>query len=361
MIIVVKIGTNLLTAKDGTLDKSCVKSFVSDIVAAKKSGHSIVLVTSGAIGAGIGRMKLKSRPKTLKEKQALAAIGQPVLMDAYQEYFEEMGQTIAQVLLTRQDFVDRERYLNARNTMLTLIEMGVIPVINENDTVAVEEINFSGNDMLAALVAAKISADLLVILTDVDGLYDGEPGKGKLIRAVEKITGEIESLASDKSGSGKGVGGMKTKIEAAKVAGAAGVTTVIANGSKDGILNRISSGEKDGTVFAPSKQLEARKCWIAFGTKCSGRIFVDKGAAAAIVERGKSLLASGITKSEGKYEKGDTVSVLDADGKEVARGLVAFSSAEIDKIKGKKSAEIAGIIGYAGAEEVIHRDNLVIL
>lgn len=361
MIIVVKIGTNLLTGKDGALDKSRVKSFVSDIVAAEKAGHRMVLVTSGAIGAGIGRMGLKKRPETLMEKQALAAIGQPLLMGAYHEVFDSLGQTVAQVLLTRQDFVDRERYLNARNTMLTLLGMGVIPVINENDTVAVEEINFSGNDMLAALVAAKINADKLVILTDVDGLYRGEPGKGEPISSVDKITPEIEALASGKSGSGRGVGGMKTKIEAAKIAGAAGVATVIANGSKAGMLSRIASGASEGTLFAASKHMDARKCWIAFGTKCSGKLHVDKGAAAALTERGKSLLSSGITRVEGRFERGDTVSVMGADGKELARGLTAFSSAEAEKIMGKKSAEIAKILGYEAEEEVIHRDNLVVL
>lgn len=361
MIIVVKAGTNLLTSKDGTLDKTRVKSVVSDIVSLKKAGHTVALVTSGAIGAGMGRMKLKARPKTLKEKQALAAVGQPILMDAYHENFCALGETVAQVLLTRQDFDDRARYLNAKNTMLTLLELGVIPIINENDTVAVDEINFSGNDILAALVAAKISANVLVLLTDVDGLYKGEPGKGDIVEVVEKITPDVEGYATGKSGSGKGVGGMKTKIDAAKIAGAAGVTTVIANGMTAGILKKIASGDKAGTVFLPSKHLEARKCWIAFGTKCRGRIFIDKGASGALLERGKSLLPSGITKVEGDFQSGDTVSIIGADGKEIARGMAAFSSEETDLIRGRKSTEISKVLGYDAAEEVIHRDNLVIL
>lgn len=361
MIIVVKVGTNLLTAKDGTLDKSSVKAFVADLIKVKNSGHSVVLVTSGAIGAGMGQMKLKTRPQTLKEKQALAAVGQPILMAAYHEEFGKQGATVAQVLLTRQDFDDREQYLNARNTMLTLLEMGVIPVINENDTVAVEEINFSGNDILAALVAAKICADTLVLLTDVDGLYKGKPGESELVETVEKVTEEIESYASGDSGSGKGVGGMKTKLKAAKIASAAGVTTVIANGGKAGILEKIVAGKKAGTVFAPNKHLEARKCWIAFGTNCRGRIYIDEGAEQALTARGKSLLSSGIVKVEGKFDKGDTVSIIGGDDKEIARGLAAFSSEEVDKIKGKKSIEISSILGYDAAEEVIHRDNLVIL
>ena len=361
MIIVVKVGTNLLTAKDGTLDKSRVRSVVEDIVAFKKNRNSVVRVTSGAIGAGMGRMKLEQRPETLKVKQALAAIGQPVLMDAYQEYFDKLGETVAQVLLTRQDFVDRERYLNTRNTILTLLEMGVVPVINENDTVAVEEINFSGNDMLAALVAAKINADKLLLLTDVDGLYEGVPGKSKFVPSVKKITAAIEAYATGESGSGRGVGGMKTKIEAAKIAGAAGVTTIIANGTKAGIINQIASGGGTGTVFEPSSRMDARKCWIAFGTRCNGKIYIDKGASAALVQRGKSLLSSGIVKTDGKFEKGDTVSIIGDENKEIARGLAAFSASELDKIKGKKSDEISKILGYDAAEEVIHRDNLVIL
>jgi glutamate 5-kinase len=321
----------------------------------------VLIVTSGAIGAGMGRMKLHKRPSSLKEKQALAAIGQPLLMDIYQDAFSDMKITIAQVLLTRTDFDDRQKYINAQNTLLTLLKMGSIPIINENDTVAVEEINFGDNDTLSALVAAAVSADWLFMLTDVEGLYKGAPGKGELISTVGKITQEIERHATEISGSGKGVGGMKTKILAAKIATSSGVKTVIANGLENKIIAKILSGQDRGTTFLPSKAIEARKHWIAFGSKCKGSITVDEGAAKALLNSGKSLLPSGIISGSGAFKAGDTVSIMDLAGKEIARGVVSYSCDEIEKIKGRKSAEIKKILSKYNADEVIHRDNLVIM
>jgi len=361
MRIVIKIGTSLLTSGDRTIDKGRISRFVTEIASLKKQGHDVVLVTSGAIGAGMGRMGISVRPGSLREKQALAAVGQPILMNAYQEYFGEKGMTLAQVLLTRQDFDDRERYLNARNTLLSLLEMGTIPVINENDTVAVEEINFGENDTLSALVAAKVSADWLFILTDVDGLFKGGPEKGELITLVEKVTPEIELEAGGVSKSGRGTGGMKTKIAAAKIATASGVKMVILNGRDPENISLVVKGGRAGTLFMPGKALEPRKCWIAFGAKCRGRIIVDAGAAAALTGRDKSLLATGIVSAEGKFAVGDTVGIFGAEGAEIARGLTYYSAQDINKIKGKKSSEIKKLLPDAAYDEVVHKDNLVIL
>jgi len=361
MRIVIKVGTNLLAPADGLLDKSSIRALAEEIAALKKTGAGVVLVSSGAIGTGMGKMKITERPDSLREKQALAAIGQPILMQAYQECFGALGITIAQVLLNRQDFDDRSRYLNARNTMLSLLEMGVLPIINENDTVAVEEINFGDNDTLSALVAAKVSADWLFLLTDVDGLYIGGLEKGKVIPKVAKITAEIEACAGETSSSGKGTGGMKTKIMAAKIATASGVKMAIINGKSPEKISKMIEGEECGTVFLPGKALEPRKSWIAFGTKCKGKLVVDAGAAAALTQKDKSLLASGIAAVEGKFAVGDQVGIFDTAGKELARGLTYFSAEDINKVKGKKSSEIKQILPDAAYEEVIHKDNLVIL
>ncbi|MCX5781489.1 MAG: glutamate 5-kinase [Elusimicrobia bacterium] len=361
MRIVVKIGTNTLTKKNGELDNEQITSFAKDTAKLVKVGHQVLIVTSGAIGAGMGKLGFKNRPSSLQEKQALAAVGQPLLMDIYQDAFSKLGLTIAQVLLTRHDFDDRKKYINARNTLNSLLKLGVIPIINENDTVAVEEINFGDNDTLSALVASGVSADWLFILTDVEGLYKGVPGKSELIHTVDAITPEIEKYASGVSGSGKGVGGMKTKISAANIATKTGVKTVIANGTEEMIIQKILDGEKRGTIFLPSKKLEARKHWIAFGPKCKGKIIIDEGAAKALLKGGKSLLPSGVIGTEGTFSAGDTVSIIGHDKKEVARGMVNYSKDFIEKIKGKKSAEIQKMFSEAIFDEVIHRDNLVIL
>ncbi|MBN1621228.1 MAG: glutamate 5-kinase [Endomicrobiales bacterium] len=361
MRIVIKLGSNLLTTKDGSLDKDRIKSLVTDIAKIKKADNEVVIVSSGAIAAGMGKMKKSSRPSSLKEKQALAAVGQPLLMDVYQDSFNNLDITIAQLLLTRNDFDDRQRYLNARNTLLSLLDMGVVPIINENDTVSVEEINFGDNDTLASIIAAKICAEYLILLTDVDGLYKGVPGKSEVISDVGKITKELEQYASKTSGSGKGTGGMQSKVSAAKAASSAGVKTVIANGLVKGIIGKIISGEKVGTTFNSQESMGARKCWIAFGSKCKGEIVIDAGAVNALRDKKKSLLPSGIVSVNGRFEVGDMVSVLGSSGEEVGRGLSYYSSDEINKIKGKKTVEIKKILGKSDFDEVIHRDNLVIL
>ncbi len=361
MKIVIKIGTNILTDRNGEVDKKRISKLVREVARLHKAKNEIVIVTSGAIGAGMGKMKLYHRPASLKEKQALAAIGQPLLMDIYKDAFQEQKIITAQVLLTRQDFDDRKKFLNAKNTLFALLKLGVIPIINENDTVAVEEINFGDNDTLSALVASTVESDWLFILTDVDGLYKGIPGKSEIIRSVSKITADIEKYASGVSGSGKGVGGMKTKLAAAKIATASGVKTVIANGKDEKVIGKILEGRECGTVFTPLKAVEARKHWIAFGSKCKGKILIDRGAERALLKGGKSLLPSGITGTEGRFEANDMVSIAGPDNREVARGLSNYSSDEIEKIKGKKSAEIKKILDRFATDEVIHRDNLVVL
>ncbi|MCX5777659.1 MAG: glutamate 5-kinase [Elusimicrobia bacterium] len=361
MRIVIKVGTNILTGKNGSLDRALIGRLAAEIAALKITGAQVVLVSSGAIGAGMGKMGIAARPTDLRQKQALAAIGQPLLMEVYESVFSAVDVTVAQVLLTRQDFDDRQRYINARNTMLTLLDMGVVPVINENDTVAVDEIKIGENDTLSALVAAKISADWLFLFTDVDGLYKGDPGKSELISVVEKVTPEIEAYASDTSASGKGIGGMRTKLVAAKIATAAGVTMVIANGLTAGLVARVVAGQRQGTLFLPQKAINARSCWIAFGASCRGNIVVDAGAAAALVKKGTSLLPAGVSGVEGSFEMGDTVSIHSPTGEEIGRGLVNFSSDDIMKIKGKKTADLKHILPAADYDEVIHRDNLVIL
>jgi glutamate 5-kinase len=362
MKIVIKVGTSTLTDKNGLLNKKYISELAKTVAGMQKCGNEMLIVSSGAIGAGMGHLNLKTKPANLREKQALAAVGQPLIMNAYAEAFSSYGLTVAQVLLTRGDFDDRMKYINARNTLCELIDKNIVPVINENDTVAVEEINFGDNDTLAALVASAVDADKLVILTDVDGLYDGVPQKGRLIQRIDKITPEIEAFASPKSSSGKGTGGMKTKISAAKIAVASGIGAVIANGSKLDKLKGIIEKEESGTHFTAQKiRLKAKKSWIAFGKKPKGCLTVDKRAAQALTALGKSLLAAGIVKVSGSFKRGDTVMVCDADSKkDFAVGLVNFDSGDMCKIKGMKSKDIKKII-ETDEEEAIHRDNLVII
>ncbi|AKL98200.1 glutamate 5-kinase [Endomicrobium proavitum] len=362
MKIVIKIGTSTLTDKNGLLNEKYISDLAQNIAGLQKNKHEVLLVSSGAISAGLGRLNIKKRPETLREKQALAAVGQPIVMDAYEKAFKKYGKTVAQILLTRDDFDNRVKYINARNTLSELVSKDIIPVINENDTIAVEEINFGDNDTLGALVAVAVKADKLIIFTDVDGLYDGHPSKGgKIISQVEKITSEIENFATSKSASGRGTGGMKTKVLAAKIAAASGVETVITNGSKLELLKVIVGGKNAGTCFkAKGACLEAKKSWIAFGKKSKGNIFVDKKAEEALVKKGKSLLAIGIVKTSGNFNRGNTVEILNDKGCAFARGLTNYSSAQIQKIKGKKTAEIKKLIDQT-EDEVIHRDNLAIL
>ena len=362
--IVVKVGTSILTEDDNQLSVSMIDNLAEQVSSALKDNKKVVMVTSGAIGAGMGLLGIKRRPGSLPEQQATAAIGQSRLMRLYDESFKKRGRLTAQILLTREDLKDRARYLNARNTLMTLLDHGVVPIVNENDTVAVDEIKFGDNDRLSSLVANLIGADLLIILSDIDGLYTRNPATGSrtdLVSLVKKITPEIEKMA-DGTARHVSVGGMATKIEAAKIATHAGISLVIANGREKDIILRIIRGEDIGTLFLSNPdKLDAKKHWIAYTSKSKGKVIVDNGAKEALIHRGKSLLSSGIVSLEGDFEPGDMVLIEEKSGREFARGLANYSSSELRKIKGAKTRQIEEILGYKYYDEVVHRDNLVIL
>lgn len=359
--IVVKVGTSTLTHKNGKLNLEQIERLVRQLSDLRNQGKDVVLVSSGAIGAGMGKLNLEQRPKTIPEKQAVAAVGQGILLHIYEKMFSEYGQATAQLLLTKADLEHRQRFLNGRNTLLTLLKLGVIPIVNENDTVAFEEIKFGDNDTLAALVGTLIDADLVILLTDIDGFYDGDPRKNKIakrISVVETINEEIESLAGS-VGSKFGSGGMITKITAARIAVNAGIPLMIAHGADEHIIRKLTSGEDMGTLFLPiDMKPHLRKSWIAFGSHVGGALVVDDGAKEALLHKGKSLLPSGIMEVEGDFSAGAVVKILDQQGREFARGISNYSRLELQKIKGQKSKDICPILGYKDFDEVIHRDNL---
>ena len=357
--IVVKVGTKVITSKDRALDKERLEDIVRQICDIRDKGVDVLLVTSGAIGAGLWLLGLKKRPTDLSELQAIAAIGQNHLMHLYSEYFRKRGYLTGQVLLTQEDFNDRERYLNIKHTMDALLGHGAVAIINENDTVATEEIRCGDNDRLSSLVADLCQAEKLILLTDVDGLLDES---GSVIGFVSEVTQKILKLGG-KSHCDLGTGGMATKIEAARAATKAGIDCIIANGRAKDVLSRIViGGEPVGTVFESGrKAFVAKKRWIAFSSKPKGSIRVDDGARKALSEKDRSLLASGIISAEGTFASGDAVSIAGEDGEEFARGLSNYSSGEISKIKGLKTSGYKGALGYKGRDEVVHKDNLVIL
>ncbi|MDR2251233.1 MAG: glutamate 5-kinase [Endomicrobium sp.] len=358
MRLVIKVGTSTLMSKEGLLNREYIFNLAQRLSKLQDDNHEIIIVSSGAVGAGRAKLGVYSKPKTTKERQAFAAVGQPLVMNAYSDAFMKYGKTVAQILLTREGFDKRAEYINARNTLNVLIQNKVIPIINENDTVSISEINFGDNDTLAALVAASIDADKLIIFTDVDGFYRGHPATSELIHKIDKITEDIERYAT----SGKGAGGMKTKITATKIAVASGVETVITNGSKLSLLKDIISDCQTGTVIKAEEQiLQAKKSWIAFSKKPKGTIFVDNKAADILLNKGKSLLPAGIVKISGTFHRGDTVNIANAETKkDFARGLTNYDSSVVEKIKGKKTIDINKIIDTE-EDEIIHRDNLVLL
>jgi glutamate 5-kinase len=360
--ILIKVGSAVLAGNDG-LDLKIIDSFVRDMSNLVKKGYSIVLVTSGAIVSGKHRMNITKKLKSIPEKQAAAAIGQGRLMRVYSKSFEKHGLYVAQILLTLSDVTDRQRYLNIRNTLSTLTEWGAIPIINENDTVAVDEIKFGENDNLAAMIANIIEADLFINLTSIDGLYDSNPTvskKAKLIRIVCEFSEEIENAATEETSSA-GTGGMKSKVQAAKKVTSIGIPCIIAPGKKKNVLTDIMAGKEIGTLFLPmANRLNSKKYWIAFTLRPRGKVVIDDGAKKALLEKGKSLLPSGIIAVEGDFDLGDPVSCVGRDGTILAKGIVNFSSAEINKIKGLKSSQISQVLGHKDYDEVIHRDNLAI-
>jgi glutamate 5-kinase len=366
--LVIKIGTSSLTqTTTSQLALSTIAALVETLTYLRSLGHRIVLVSSGAVGVGCARLNLKKRPQKIALKQAVAAVGQGRLIRIYDDLFSSLQQPIAQVLLTRQELIQRRSYVNVYNTFMALLDLGVIPIVNENDTVAVDELKFGDNDTLSALVASVIEADWLFLLTDVDRLYSADPRlfpDAKPIISVNLAEFDQLQVEAGASGSQWGTGGMMTKLTAARIATSAGVRTVITHGKYLENLSKILAGEPLGTQFeAQPKTDNARKRWIAHGLLPKGKLYLDAGAVKAICKQGKSLLAAGIIRSEGNFFESEAVQLCDLQGKEIARGIVNYSSAEIEQIKGHHSEKIALLLGYTDEETpetVIHRDNLVI-
>lgn len=362
--IVIKVGSAVLTQASGMLNEAAFKGLAVEVSKLRDRGIEAALVTSGAVAAGMGKLGLAERPKSIPEKQAAAAAGQSSLMGRYERVFAAHDLNVAQVLLTHEDLSSRHRYLNARNTFFTLLSYGVVPIVNENDTVVVDEIKFGDNDNLSALVAGLIDADLLLILTDTEGLYDKDPrshADAELIPLVEKIDSHIEHMAGG-VGTSIATGGMITKIQAAKKASAVGIPTIIASGREMSNIEKVFASERIGTLFLPqSEKLTSRKHWIATVLKPKGKIIVDDGAKDALISKGKSLLPTGIVGAEGDFGIGDAVILEDKEGKRFAQGLAGYAHAEILLIMGHRSSRIEEILGYKYCDEVIHRDDLVIL
>jgi glutamate 5-kinase len=362
--IVVKVGTRVLTRDDGSLDESRIEALAGQLHALMQTGRKVVLVSSGAVASGMGRLGLTERPKDLAKLQAVAAVGQSCLVQSYDRIFRTLGRPAAQVLLTADELDERPRYLNIRNTLLTLLEYGAVPIINENDTVSTEELEttFGDNDRLAAMVTNLIRAPLLVLLSDVMGLYDGDPREpgAKLISTVTKLDESIFALVRDKK-TGLSKGGMASKLNAARMATLAGENVIITSGRDFGVLSRIVAGEEVGTLFvAQGQAITSWKRWIGFTAQPRGTLVVDDGARRAVESTGRSLLAIGVVDTQGDFTKGDVVSLRDKTGAEFARGLTNYSAAEVLRIKGLKTDAIAAALGHCPYQEVIHRDNMAV-
>ena len=361
--VTIKVGSSLLLKEDHGPELTFIEELVRDISVLSERGMEIVLVSSGAIGMGRRELGTRKNFDAIPSKQALASVGQTHLMNLYCQFFQQYHISVGQVLLSAADLSSRSSYLNARNTLLTLLRLKIIPVVNENDTVAVEEIKFGDNDTLSALVAGLVDADLLVILSDIKGVYSEDPRrnpKAKLIRKVSYISEEMEEAAQSTSVEGR-IGGMQTKIKAAKIATRSGIPVIVGGKDRD-FLPQLFAGKEVGTLFLPQQnRLTSRKRWIAYGHFLKGKIVVDKGAKRALLQERRSLLPSGVIEVKRKFEVGDSVSLLDEDNREFARGITYYSSQELEKIKGIKSHLIKSRLGYKYYDEVIHRDNLVIL
>jgi glutamate 5-kinase len=361
--LVIKIGTSSLTQPDtGFLALATLAQLVETLSQLRSQGFQVILVSSGAVGVGCARLGLTDRPQTMSMKQAVAAVGQGRLMRVYDDLFSTLQQPIAQVLLTRSDLERRSSYVNAYRTFRQLLKLGVIPIVNENDTLAIEEIKFGDNDTLSARVASLVKADWLFLLTDVAQLYSADPRSNPDAQPIH-VVGNIDELAAEVGdrGSNWGTGGMITKIEAARIATAAGIRTVIMEGRSPQNIAKILQGEAIGTLFEPQVgSINARQRWIAHGMIPVGKIYLDAGAVRALQQAGKSLLAAGITEVTGVFQIHDAVQLCNGAGQEIARGIVNYSSTELQKIRGAQSEEIAKILGYVGEETIVHRDNLVL-
>jgi glutamate 5-kinase len=360
---IIKIGSALITNDGQGLNSQAITSWARQIAELRASGKEIILVSSGAVAEGMARIGWKQRPHALHELQAAAALGQMGLVQHFESCFKQHGIHTAQVLLTHEDLGNRQRYLNARSTLKTLLSLGAIPIINENDTVATEEIRFGDNDTLGALVSNLVEADTLVILTDQQGLFNKDPRYHQDAELISESSASNRELLSMAGGSGTfGQGGMRTKITAAQRAARSGATTIIASGREENILQKIASGESVGTLLAADKEpITARKQWLANQMKVSGRLFLDAGASRAVLQSGVSLLAVGVSQVEGNFKRGEVVSCISDEGQEIARGLVNYDNRESQQIKGEPSEKIESILGYVDEPELIHRDNLVLL
>jgi glutamate 5-kinase len=354
------VGTSTLTHQTGNLNLMRMEHLVRQLADLKNQGRQVILVTSGAIGAGMGRLGMHQRPREIPAKQALAAIGQGILMQTYEKLFSEYSTVVAQVLLTKDDVANRNRYLNARNTLNMIMQYGAVPIINENDTVTFDEIKLGDNDTLAAMVAGLVDADLLVLLSDIDGLYTADPRKSptaQLIPLIEEVTPAVEALAGE-AGTQFGSGGMHTKIDAARIAMNQGIDMVLTNGEAVDCLQFLNTGQARGTLFlANPHPLGSRKGWLAYSARPEGALQVDEGAAQALLTKGKSLLPKGIIKVEGQFERGAVVNIV-FDSRTIARGIVNYNHAEVQQIMGRHSQEIDLILGAVYEKEVIHRNNL---
>jgi glutamate 5-kinase len=360
--VVIKVGSGVITGSQG-LDLGVINRLCDEISLLREQGREVVIVSSGAIASGMRKVGLSEWPKTIPQKQAAAAVGQSSLIQAYEEALDNYQLRVAQILLTSDDLTNRRRYLNARHTFQTLLDWGIIPVVNENDTVVVQEIKFGDNDNLSALIAQLIEADLLVVLTEVEGLYDDDPKKNpnaRIIPLVQDIDRRVEAYAGDRPGQ-VGTGGMKSKVQAARKVTSAGMPMIIANGRSRYILKQVFDGEEVGTLFLPAeRRLPSKKQWIAHALKPQGELVLDMGAAQALQVRGKSLLPTGILVVQGKFGVGAPVRCLTPEGEEIGIGLVNYSAAEIDRVKGKRSTMIEKVLGYRHSDEIIHRDNFVL-
>ena len=358
--MVIKVGTATITEASGRLCRERVRRLTGAITEARERGVDVALVSSGAIAAGLEKLGMDERPADIETLQAVAAVGQGILVRKYTDLFAAEGITTGQVLLTQHDITRRQQYLNARRTLEKLFGMGVVPVINENDTVATEEITFGENDMLAALVASLVGADLLILLTDTEGLHTGDPkklGDARLIKRVERVTEEIEELGG---GAGAmGLGGMSSKVQAAKAAAATGVNVIIADGRIATTVTDILDGKEPGTFFVATGRVTSRKHWIGYARISNGKLVIDEGAAKALLVRRKSLLPAGVIGIEGDFDVGDCVDIVDPAGKVIARGLTTYGSDEARRIMGMKSSQITRVLGEKG-EEIINRDELVV-
>ena len=362
--VVVKIGSQILSSERG-IEEGRLRGLVRELAELHDRKKEIVVVSSGAVAAGMTRLGRKEKPKTIPEKQALAAVGQIKLMALYERYFSKYAKSVAQVLLTHEDLANRQRYINAKHTFQVLLESSIIPIVNENDTVAVEEMKFGDNDHLSALVATLLEADLLVILSDVEGVYDKDPRAhvdARLIPLITEPKGLSQAIAGN-SLSVVGTGGIVTKLDAAEKAAVAGIPTAIASGLQSGVLGKVfADKEACGTLILPeANRLTSRKHWIAYNLKTAGQIVVDQGAHDAVVQKGKSLLPSGLKEVRGVFGVGECVSCVDLEGREFARGLVNYSAQELNQIKGLHTSGIEKVLGYKAYDEIIHRDDLVVL